>query len=239
MKPHDNRNLIKSKVKKDDEYCTKLDDIVRELKHYESYLYNKNIYCNCDTADSNFVKYFENNYNIKSYKFSSSDYRLPENIKTLKECDVVVTNPPFSSWVEYLETILKYEKDFILIGNINATTSTFVFNLIQGKIMYRGVNCVFEFERGDGSTKRSPGMWFNSITEKPKPYSFQTEYQNETYELVDDSDILYVPETKKIPDNYYGKMAVPLWYFTKHDNKTFDLLDVFSPKVNGKTKYKN
>lgn len=123
-------NLRRAMVTKNDEFYTQLHEIENELKYYSSYLRDKIIYCNCDSPKhSNFWKYFYNNFhslglkklvstyldNEQSYKttydgttisqeklIGNGDFRSEECIEILKECDVVVTDPPFSLWRQFI-----------------------------------------------------------------------------------------------------------------------------------------
>lgn len=88
---------------------------------------NKCIYCNCDTADSAFVKYFaklKSQGLIKDVWFSGglggTDFRSPQAIELLQRADVVVTNPPFSLFRDFMDLLIEYQKPFLVIGNKNA-----------------------------------------------------------------------------------------------------------------------
>ena len=129
-----NKNLHKAKRNKNDEFYTQLPDIEKELGHYKKHFKNKIIYCNCDTKDSNFVKYFQDNFEaleLKELLYTHNDFR--DNIALLKKADIVVTNPPFSLFRQYLAQLIEYKKKFLIIGSLNAVTYKEVFPLIKNK----------------------------------------------------------------------------------------------------------
>jgi len=102
-----NRNLNAARQNKNDEFYTQLPDIEKELQHYKEHFKGKVVYCNCDTKDSNFVKYFQDNFEalgLKGLIYTSNDFR--DNIELLEQADIVVTNPPFSLFREYLAQLI-------------------------------------------------------------------------------------------------------------------------------------
>lgn len=130
-----NKNLRKAKKEKNDEFYTQITDIEKELKHYKEQFKDKIIFCNCDDPEySNFWMYFQLNFNHlglkklisthyddekSTYKLEydgkekvttqlkqNGDFRSPEAIEILKEADIVVTNPPFSLFREYMAQLI-------------------------------------------------------------------------------------------------------------------------------------
>lgn len=155
-----NNNLHTAKKQKNDEFYTQLSDIEKELQYYTEHLENKIIYCNCDDYSiSNFVKYFKDNFNTLklariiatnkdngtgAYKYDyngteekitplngNGDFRSDECIEFLKEADVIVTNPPFSLFREYVKQLMEYEKKFLILSNNNAITFKDFFPYIK------------------------------------------------------------------------------------------------------------
>lgn len=152
-----NGNLHRAKKEKNDEFYTQLVDIEKELSYYTDYFKGKVVYCNCDDYRiSNFIVYFKENFEYLGLKRlistnygdawhyeydgdaetvekmnGNGDFRSEECIEFLKECDVVVTNPPFSLFREYVAQLMEYEKKFIIIGNGNAVTYKEIFPLIK------------------------------------------------------------------------------------------------------------
>lgn len=161
-------NLHVAKRNKNDEFYTQLKDIERELQHYTEHFKDKVVYCNCDDPQiSNFFKFFSHNFErLGLRKFITScyknggkpvysiydgdkvqvkhlqgngDFRSEECIELLKQADVVVTNPPFSLFREYVAQLVQYEKKFLIIGNKTAITYKEIFPLIKINKMWIGV----------------------------------------------------------------------------------------------------
>ena len=161
-------NLNLTRKEKNDEFYTLLEDIERELKYYKDHFKDKIIYCNCDNPKySNFWKYFYDNFkdlslkrlvatyyseNDISYKTEydgneitktelkgNGDFRSTECINILKESDIVITNPPFSLFREYMPQLIEYNKKFIIWGNINTLVNKCIFSLLKDGLFWHGI----------------------------------------------------------------------------------------------------
>ena len=112
-----NSNMIAAKKAKNDEFYTQLVDIENELRSYPEAFRDKTVYCNCDSPESNFVKYFETNFErlglrklLTSHLHNGEgDFRSEESIALLREADIVVTNPPFSLFREFVAQLIEYD----------------------------------------------------------------------------------------------------------------------------------
>ena len=162
-----NGNLNKAKAAKNDEFYTRLQDIENELRHYRNHFKGKVVYCNCDDANrSNFFKYFSTNFQKLGLKKlitsglkdngtgvvaiqkgddidiydGNGDFRSEECIEFLKEADIVVTNPPFSLFREYVAQLMQYGKKFLTIGNGTAVTYKEIFPYIKDNKMWIGAS---------------------------------------------------------------------------------------------------
>jgi hypothetical protein len=131
-------SMQKAKNVKNDEFYTQYEDIEKECSHYLPFFYNKVIYCNCDTENSNFVRYFKKLKElglIKEVLWSGGaggiDFRSEESINLLNLADIVVTNPPFSLFREYVAQLIQYHKKFLIMGNPNAVTYKDFFTLLK------------------------------------------------------------------------------------------------------------
>ena len=142
-------NFYKAKHNKDDEYYTQYRDIEKELIYYKEYLKDKIIFCNCDNDNySNFWKFFKNKFYEFGLKkliciyfsetefvhkaefdgtiikitdlLSQGDFRSAESIEVLQEADIVITNPPFSLFTEFIDIMTEYNKKYLIIGNKNS-----------------------------------------------------------------------------------------------------------------------
>ena len=142
MQTKKNSILNRAKEAKQDEFYTQLSDIENELQHYTEHFRGKVVYCNCDDpCKSNFVRYFRDNFDrlgllglISSYynpADGTGDFRSDECIDLLKQADIVVTNPPFSLFREYVAQLMAYDKKFLIIGNQNNVAYKEIFPLIM------------------------------------------------------------------------------------------------------------
>ena len=152
-------DMSRAKQRKFDEYYTQYADIEDELQHYSEHFKNKIVYCNCDSENSNFVKYFRNNFDrlgLKELWNSAIDmetgvgsFDSEENIEKLKKADIIVSNPPFSLFKEYFALLAKYNKKFIIIGNSSAVGYLNIFNYIKNNHVWLGhkpINKAIYFE---------------------------------------------------------------------------------------------
>lgn len=247
-----NKNLNTSKNEKYNEFYTLYEEIEKEMKHYTKYLEDKKIYCNCDSPRSNFYKYFKENFhNLKLKKLSISGFNidgeensciieydgLNEKITTiegsisydsidvlpiLEEADIVITNPPFSLFRDFVELLFKYGKDFIILGNFNAVTYKNIFPKIMEREIFLGVhvNQSKYFEVGDGFKKESilkeiDGKKCVSIQNITWFTTFKLELQR-VLKVKKGTDInKYIAEQY---DNYNAKNYDKLQYLDKDDD---------------------
>lgn len=166
-----NSNLHTAKNIKDDEFYTQYEDIKKELVNYKEYLKGKIIYCNCDMPESNFIKFLndvKDEWKIKEIYHTSIqegiDFRSDESIDILKRSDVVISNPPFSLFRQYISQLMEYKKKFLIIGNKNAITYKEFFPLLKDDKVWIGYNNVHNFVRPDGSIKKFGNVgWFTNL----------------------------------------------------------------------------
>lgn len=188
-----NSGLNLAKKIKNDEFYTQYDDIVSELKYYTKCFKNKAVFCNCDDpAKSNFWRYFCDNfkqlklkklisihYAEKSYALiyqgkdkltklalhGDGDFRSKESIEYLKQCDIVVTNPPFSLAREYVKQLFAYHKKFLIIGNMTWIAYKEIFPLLRENKMWLGINNVKGFIQPNGTIKKFGNIcWFTNLS---------------------------------------------------------------------------
>ena len=174
----------------------------------------------------------------------NGDFRSPEAIDVLKESDVVVTNPPFSLFREYVEQLMEYQKDFIILGTVNAVTYKDFFSYIQKNKIWTGAlfNKVFEFQVPEhyplnGSRTRIddegnkfisvPGIaWYTNIdmSKRHEDLILWKEYKEEDYPKYDNYDAINVNKVKDIPMDYDGAIGVPITFLDKHNPNQFEIL---------------
>lgn len=176
---------------------------------------------------------------IKQFKHDG-DFRSLECIEFLKQADIVVTNPPFSLFREYVAQLVEYDKKFIIIGNKNAITYKDIFNLIKENKLwlgYRNVNndmWLFlpddeeEYEKiVDGKKmKHIQACWFTNIDHRKRHQDLilYKKYTPEEYPKYDNYDAIEVSKTKDIPCDYDGAMGVPITFLDKFNPKQFEIL---------------
>ena len=129
-----NQNLNLARKNKNDEFYTNYNDVEKELQHYIPFLKGKRIICPCDSESSAFVQYFKNNQELIKYKsLNYSHIASGTDFKNIdySQYDVVITNPPFSLFREFINTIIQKNIYFLVIGNKNAITYKEIFKLFQ------------------------------------------------------------------------------------------------------------
>ena len=237
----------KAKKNKNDEFYTRLETIEKELQYYKPHFRGKIIYLNCDKEWSNFYKYFKDNkefLGVKEIIRTSSDFRLPENIENLKRADIVVTNPPFSLWREYVAQLMEYKKKFLILGGVISISYKNIFPHLKNEDFWlspRGQSTE-EFNLVNGETQKVRGItWYTNLDcgwrTKEKLLLIE-KYTPEKYPKYDNYDAINVDRTKDIPKDYYGEMGVPITFLDKHNPKQFEIIDTIRPSINKKNKFK-
>lgn len=185
------------------------------------------------------------------------DFRSPECVELLQMCDMVVTNPPFSLMAEYLPMLVQSGKSFIVLGNINHITLRGIRGYIFDNCIWLGNQSghlwfrvphnhsfhVTDYrENPDGSKWRRIGgiCWFTNldIARRHEPLILSAAFSPEAYPKYDDYDAIECGKTDKIPADYFGVIGVPITYLPYHCHEQFDIIDLVTPKISGKSKYK-
>lgn len=273
-----NTNLHKAKKEANDEFYTQYDDIAKEIEHYKEHLKGKVVYCNCDIPHfSNFHKYFLNNFKELELKklivtgyvkngngrcsiydgekstdydlLGDGDFRGDECIDMLQKADVIITNPPFSLFREFIKVVVDNNKDFIVVGSKNAITYKDVFPLIKENKMWLGVKSLgvdtyfdipkvyadelVAYKKEGSAYKIINGRimgrvqicWFTSFNVRKNDYLELTkEYNESEYPKYDNYDAINVDKTKDIPKDYYGVIGVPITFLDKHNQNQFEIV---------------
>ena len=160
----------------------------------------------------------------------NGDFRSPECLALLDECDIVVTNPPFSLLREFIETIISHGKDMVIIANEVQCTSKNIFPLFQtGKLNF-GYNHVKEFRTPDGTMKKFGNIaWFTTLKldkyNEELPLTAQYEGHESEYPRYDNYDAIEVNQIRRIPRDYFGVMGVygPS-FFAQYNKDQFEVL---------------
>lgn len=171
------------------------------------------------------------------------DFRSAESIELLKQADIVVTNPPFSLFREYVAQLMEYDKSFLIIGNQNAISYKEIFNLIQANKLWQGYKCgdmAFKvpnhyearetryWEDDQGQKWRSLGnaCWYTNldISKRHEEIILYKKYTPEEYPVYANYDAIEVGQVKDIPCDYFGAMGVPVTFLDKFNPKQFEIL---------------
>ena len=251
-----NNNLHTAKTAKRDEFYTLMEDIEKELRYYTESFEGKVVYCNCDDyQQSNFYKYFYYNFHYlklkklitTGYKSDDNglyaiydgemettgklngdgDFRSEECIEYLKQADVVVTNPPFSLFRQYVKQLMDYNKKFIIIGNMNAITYKDIFPYIKNNQLWLGMNFVKSFEKPNGDIQKFGNIsWFTNIENKRRneKLDLYKRYSFEDYPKYQNYDAIEVSRVDEIPMDYDGVMGVPITFLYKYNPTQFEII---------------
>ena len=172
------------------------------------------------------------------------DFRSEECIEILKEADIVVTNPPFSLFREYVEQLIKYRKKFVIIGNQNAITYKEIFPLLKNNevwIGYKFGDMAFKvpadsepratryWQDESGQKWRSMGnvCWYTNldIQKRHEKLPLYKKYTPEEFPRYDNYNAINVDKTADIPYDYNGAMGVPITFIDKYNPEQFEILD--------------
>lgn len=223
-----NENLRRAREAKNDEFFTLYNDVKAELCHYKDYFKGKIVYCNCDTPDSNFVKFLndvKNEWQIADVWHTSIQeglsYDSAEARELLKKCDVVISNPPFSKTrAEYIPLLIQSDKQFLFIGNLNMATYKEVFPLIRDGRMWCGYTFPKSFLQPDGSSKKFGNIvwWTNLPVYKEFKLNPDVKYygNEHKYPTYDNYAAINVDRLKDIPSDYTGCMGVPITFIQSY-----------------------
>ncbi len=186
-------------------------------------------------------------------KYGGGDFRSADCVELLKQADIVVTNPPFSLFREYVAQLVEHSKRFLIIGNTNSITYKDIFPLIKDNWMWLGctnfnVGMFFEVpdhwghfhhidrETGKKIARVSSSCWYTNIDHgrRHQPLSLMTMAENlkfsknlrgkATYDRYANYDGIEVGNYKEIPSDYDGSMGVPITFIDKYNPDQFEIL---------------
>ena len=187
----------------------------------------------------------QNDKNVLSLLKGNGDFRSQECIELLKEADIVVTNPPFSLFREYVAQLVKYEKKFLIIGNQNALTYKECFKLVKENNMWLGVSIhsgdrefmippTYEVrskslrvdEKGNRYIRVVGVRWFSNLDypQRHEDLDLYKQYTPEEYPTYENYDAINVNKTGEIPIDFEGIMGVPITFMDKYNPDQFEIL---------------
>ena len=206
-----------------------------------------------------------NDKNVLTRLAGNGDFRSAECIELLREADVVVTNPPFSLFREYVAQLIAYDKKFLIIGNQNAITYKEIFPLIKDNKLwlgygFNGGNAYFSIQQNNkreyahgvydtntGLVKFRNCCWFTNIdtSKRHGMLVLYKHYSPEEYPKYDNYDAINVDKVADIPCDYDGVMGVPITFLDKYNPEQFEIVEfrkgndgkdlIFSTKSGGGT----
>ena len=173
------------------------------------------------------------------------DFRSKESIELLKQADIVVTNPPFSLFREYVAQLVEYDKKFVIIGNLNALTYRDIFKLVKENKLWFGHSIHSgdrEFrvpedyplnaassridEEGNKYIRVKGVRWYTNLdfNERHEDLILYKKYNEEEYPKYENFDAINVDVTKDIPVDYKGVIGVPITYIDKYNPDQFEII---------------
>lgn len=257
------RNHFKDKVV----FCNCDDPRISNFFHYFSYNFeklglkklittcyknqNRDLFSQNDTEQAIYLEYDgdKNGDNIPNpeeiginFLKGDGDFRSDECIELLKQANIVVTNPPFSLFREYVAQLIEYKKKFIIIGHQNAITYKEIFKLFKENKIWLGygfsggaahfINQHYEdyataTDRKEGMIRVSGVVWYTNleINKRHEDLILYKNYSPEEYPKYDNYDAINVDKTKEIPLDYDGKIGVPITFLDKYNPEQFEIID--------------
>ena len=249
-------------------YCNCDDPRVSNFFHYFSYNFEKlglkklittcyknqsmDLFSQNDSEQAIYLEYTgdKNGSNVPDpneigikYLKGDGDFRSKESIGLLKQADIVVTNPPFSLFREYVAQLIEYDKKFVIVGHQNAIKYKEIFPLIRDNKIWLG----YGFKGGAGhfinehyedyatATDRKEGMirvsgvhWFTNleINKRHEDLILYKRYTPEEYPKFENYDAINVDVTKDIPVDYDGMIGVPITFMDKYNPDQFEIIGV-------------
>lgn len=181
--------------------------------------------------DSNDNGFIDDGDALQEDLIGNGDFRSPECVEILKECDIVCTNPPFSLFREFLELIIRYNKKCLIIGNKNAYAYKEIFTLIKNNKIWIGYEQPKNFRLEDGSiTKKVNGLcrWFTNLncSKRQEELILTKNYNEIDYPKYDNYDAINVDKVVEIPKDYDGLMGVPITFLDKYNPSQFEVIDI-------------
>ena len=199
-----------------------------------------------DISDVEYL--LKNKENTLTLLKGDGDFRSDECIELLKESDIVVTNPPFSLFREYITLMISYEKKFLVLGNMNAITYKDFFSYLSGGKLWAGYgfnmsmvyktpypnilesNRKFVISKGfnpDEGYLKVPGIcWFTNldINKRNEKMILYKMYNENDYRKYENFDGINIDNVDSIPCDYFGYMGVPITFINKHNPKQFKII---------------
>ena len=195
-------------------------DIIRQYRAFRNVMMDDSGFDRDNPTESN-----------KKGLYGSGDFRSVNAKMYLEMADIVVTNPPFSLFREYVAQLMEYDKKFLIVGNKNAITYKEIFPYIMENKLWMGMTSPNEFSTPSGEiTKQVAGLcrWFTNLPNQKRnePMELWKEYKPEVYPKYDNYDAINVDKTYMIPKDYDGVMGVPISFLDKYCPTQFKIVGI-------------
>ena len=194
-----------------------------------------------DLADVEWL--IKNKKNVLTKLKGDGDFRSPECVVLLDEADIVVTNPPFSLFREYMALLMEHNKHFLIVGNMNAVTYREIFPLIRdNKVWLGNKSGHFWFKVPDNYEEKATDFkidengqkwrrmgnicWFTNldIEKRHEEMTLFRHYSPEEYPTYDNYDAIEVSKTADIPCDWEGAIGVPITFMSQYNPDQFEIL---------------
>lgn len=202
--------------------------------HFADLKLKKLISVHYNRLDVSYKAEYAGNDDANEYSFtktdliSTGDFRHPECISILKNVDIIVTNPPFSLFGEFLTQLLRYDKKFLIIGNKNSINRNDVFNYLKNNQVWFGYTHPNIFNTPTGTTDKLQGLcrWFTNldVNKQSEKLILTKHYSPELYPMYDNYRAINVDKVSEIPYDYDGIMGVPITFFDHYNSDQFEIL---------------
>lgn len=206
----------------------------------------------CDLYDVEHL--IKNDKNVLTMLKGNGDFRSDECLELLDQSDIVVTNPPFSLFREYVSTLVAHDKKFIILGNVNAITYKEIFTLIREDKIWLGQSIHSgdrEFRVPDDYPLSAAGCrvdengikyirvkgvrWWTNLDNmsRHEELTLYKNYNPEVNQKFDYYDAINVNKTSEIPCDYYGYMGVPITFLDKYNPDQFSIIGLIAGNIKG------
>ena len=175
---------------------------------------------------------------VKTPLKGDGDFRSKECVEILKSADIIVTNPPFSiAREDFIPLLYQYEKQFIIVGDLNWVTYKTIFPLFKENKMFFGYTNIKEFKTPSGEYQKFGNkVWFTNLDiDKIHEGVILTKNYNgneDKYPKYDNYDAINVDKVKDIPKDYFGVIGVPITYLAEHSPEQFEIIGLGNSREN-------
>ena len=221
----------------------------RQYDLFSNHDHENSVWLECREVENEDSGYIPSEPVIRHLK-GDGDFRSEECIELLKQADIVVTNPPFSLFREYVAQLVEHKKKFLIIGNMNAITYKEIFPLIKEQKIWLGASiksgdrefgvpdhypltaATYRVDESGRKFVRVKGVrWFTNLDyqQRHEDLILYRKYSPEEYPKYDNYDAIEVSKTAHIPVDYCKEMGVPISFLDKYNPDQFEIVGMDRP----------